>query len=296
MSNIQSKKHIFWFLAPATILFALILLFPIVYSFLISFQDAEGVRFLSGNSEFIGLQNYFELFSDRGFQKSIWLLIVFIVSTTSIELLIALSVAIYLDQCLKIPKWIQTFLILPMFVIPVVSGLTFRYLFDPENGVIASIYFYFNAVAPDLLGEPVLAMGLIILQDIWRMWPFLFLIIFAGLKAMPREPFEAIKLDGAGTWDVCKHLIIPSLKHTIMIAMLLKVIESLKAFTEIYVMTGGGPGDSTNILPMYIVRQITDFTKYGFGSAASIILLVLGITAAVGLHWAKGSPVTNEAT
>ena len=115
------------------------------------------------------------------------------------------------------------------------------------------------------------------------MWPFLFIIIFAGLKAIPRDPIEAIKLDGANLWQTCRYVIIPSLKGTIVVATLLKVIESLKAFTEIYVMTGGGPGESTTILSMYIVKQITEFSEFGFGSAASTLLLAVGVLLTLGL-------------
>lgn len=283
MSLTHKKRHVVLFLGPAVGLLALILFFPILYSVNLSLYDADGASWFSGSSPFVALSNYTKLFTDPSFLNSIWLLGLYIVITTIVELGLALAVAIYFDQVVKVPSFLRTLIILPMFVLPVVSGLTFRYLFDPEGGILGHVFMLFDKEPPDMLGDPILAFGVVVLQDIWRMWPFLFIIIYAGLKAVPRDPIEAIKLDGANFWQTCRYVILPSLKGTIAVAVLLKVIESLKAFTEIYVMTGGGPGESTTILSMYIIKQITDFSQYGFGSAASTLLLVFGVTLTVGL-------------
>ena len=160
-----------------------------------------------------------------------------------------------------------------MFVIPVVSGLTFRFIFDPESGVFATIYFWFNMEAPDFLGDPTLAFTTVIAQDVWRMWPFIFVILYAGLKSLDKEILNAAKIDGATPLQRFWYIILPAMKATILISIILKTIESFKAFTEIYVMTGGGPGESTSILSMYIIKQLTDFNRYGFGSAISVVLL-----------------------
>lgn len=281
MNFFQQKRHVFAFLTPALSVLLVLLLVPIVYSLWVSLKQASGMDFFQGNAPFVGLENYSKLVQDPEFLNSLWLLLVFIALSTSIELLLATSLAIYMDQCIKPFRWLQTMMVLPMFVIPVVSGLGFRYMFDPEVGAVASVFYKLDLLPPDFFGDPFWAMGLVILQDVWRMWPFLFLIVLAGLKAMPREPVEAMKIDGATFLQIVRFLIFPALKHTLLIAVILKVIESMKAFTEIYVMTGGGPGNSTNILSMFVVKQITDFSNYGYGSAASILLLVLGVIAAV---------------
>lgn len=277
MSTSHRHGHAWAFLGPAVLLLLAILVFPIIYSFCLSFFEADGASWFAGTSKFIGFNNYLMLLNDPSFAHSVWLLAAYIVITTLIELAIALGLAIFLDQILKVPSWMRTLLILPMFVLPVVSGLTFRYLFDPEGGVLGTVFYWFNLEAPDMLGDPIGAFFVVVMQDVWRMWPFLFIIIFAGLKGLSRDTIEAVKMDGANLWQVCRYVILPGLKPTIVVAVLLKVIESLKAFTEIYVMTGGGPGESTTILSMYIIKQITDFSQYGFGSAASTLLLTTGI-------------------
>lgn len=287
MSLVYRRSSLWLFLGPAVFLFICILLFPIFYNVAVSFYDDKGVQVLVGNYEWSGLRNYLSLCRDESFLNSARLLLVFTVCSTGIEIAIALIFAIYLDQFVRVPSWVQTLIILPMFVIPAVSGLTFRYLFEPENGIIANILQNWSILAPDMFGNSRLSMVLVIAQDVWRMWPFLFLIIFAGLKTIPREPLEAIKLDGASKLQAYRYIIFPAIYHTIAIAILLKLIESLKAFTEVYVMTGGGPGESTNILSMYIVKKITEFSRFGEGSAASMMLLVVGIAFAVLLNILK---------
>lgn len=273
----ESVKKLSFFLGPSGILLLGILIFPILYSFGLSFFDANGATWFRGEATFLGIGNYVNLFQDGSFLNSVKLLALYIVVTTVLELILALGFALVLDQVIKPPKWIYTLIILPMFVLPVVSGLTFRYLFDPDSGIIGTVFLWASLEPPDFLGDPTLAFVLVVLQDIWRMWPFLFMIILAGLKGIPKDPIEAIKMDGGNFFQSCRFVILPALAPTILVATLLKVIESLKAFTEIYVMTGGGPGESTTILSMYIIKQITDFSAYGFGSAASCLLILVGI-------------------
>ena len=109
------------------------------------------------------------------------------------------------------------------------------------------------------------------------MWPFLFIIVYAGMQALPRDCIEAVRVDGATTWQTVRHVILPLLRNTIAIAIVLTMIEGLKVFTEVYVMTGGGPGDSTSILSMYIVKQAFDFSRLGYAAAVSALLLGVGL-------------------
>jgi multiple sugar transport system permease protein len=291
----KKQAHIWIFLSPALLLFATILVFPVLYSVYLSLFDTTVATLVQGGDKFIGVDNYFELFKDTSFQNSVGLLALFIVTTTFLEVSIALAVALYLDQVLRIPKLLQTLLLLPMFVLPVVSGLTFRYIFDPNEGVLGAVYGWFGAAPPGVLGDPWLAFGAVVVQDVWRMWPFLFLVIFAGMTSLPQEPIEAVQLDGATTWQAFRYVMLPMLRGTIVVAILLKVVESLKAFTEIYVMTGGGPGESTSILSMFIVKQAFTFLKIGYGASASTLLLFVGTTLAVlsllAQSWRKRSVV-----
>lgn len=289
------KKGAWLFLWPTLLLLGLLLVAPVASSLYLSLRDTTATTLAQGGDSFVGLGNYRELLSDASFHASVWLLLKFIVVTTVLELLIALGVAYWLDQVVRPWRIVETLLIVPMFVIPVVSGLTFRFLLDPGEGIFALVWGWFGKEAPALLGDPSAAFWAIVAQDVWRMWPFVFLIVYAGFKSLPKEPLEAIRLDGANAWQAFRHVTLPMLQPTLVVAALLKVIESLKAFTEIYVMTGGGPGEATSLLSMYVVKQAFTFFKVGYGSAVSAVLLLTGIALALLLGIAQRKRGTGEA-
>lgn len=299
-----SPRTILLFLWPTLALLGLLLLAPVGYAVWMSFRDTTATTLAQGGDAFVGLANYRELVADAGFHNAVWLLVKFIAVTTVVEVALATLVAYWLDQVARPWRVIETLLVLPMFVIPVVSGLTFRYLLDPGEGFVALVWGWFGKEAPALLGDPGLAFWAIVLQDVWRMWPFVFLVVYAGFKSLPHEPLEAITLDGANAWQRFRYVIFPMLRPTLAVAVLLKVIESLKAFTEIYVMTGGGPGEATSLLSMYVVKQAFTFFRVGYGSAVSVLLLLAGVALAItfGLlqrrkarHDAAGSSAAAEA-
>lgn len=275
MNHLSSRINLWGFLGPCISILFVLLFIPCLYTFYLCFFEQIDVS--SEINAFVGLKNFKMLLIDREFLYSFFLLLVYIFVSTGIELTVGLLVALYFDQFLPKANKIQAILLLPMFVIPVVSGLGFRYIFDPENGVLGSLFFRFGLEAPDILGDPFGAFTLVVAQDVWRMWPFMFIIIYAGLQMVSKEQLEAIKLDGANFLAQCWYVILPALKPTLIVAVLLKVIESFKAFTEIFVMTGGGPGNATSILPLFIVKQITDFREFSYGSAASFILLSISL-------------------
>ena len=276
-------RAIVFFLAPAAGLFTAVLGLPLLYCGVLAFYH-PGLAQLQGGAQFVGLHNYRVLFNDASFWNSVQLLALFVAITTVLELGLALAAAFYLDQVLQVPKWVENLLILPMFVIPAISGLTFRYLFDANEGILGAVYQALGRAAPGVLGDPVLALGAVVLQDIWRMWPFLFLTLYAAIKSLPQDPIEAIRLDGAGHWLTLRHVILPLLKRPIFVAVVMKVIESLKLFTEVYVMTAGGPGEATTLLSMYIVKHAFVFLNLGQASAAGSLLLGGGVLLALWLQ------------
>jgi multiple sugar transport system permease protein len=271
-------RHAPWlFAVPAICFLCSLIVYPALESILLSMMDADVSTVATGESRFIGLQNYLTLFGDASFINSVKLLAQFAFISTTLEVGIALLVALGLEYVVHLPHWFRTALLIPMFVVPLVSGLTFRFLLDPNDGVLAEWGRMVHYAVPDLLGNPDMALWLVVLQDFWRMWPFVFLIISAGLKALPREPFEAFEVDGGSRVQAIWHLVLPLLMPTLAVAIGLKVIESLKAFTEIYVMTGGGPGESTNVLSLYIVQKAFEFFQLSQAAAAGTLLLLVGL-------------------
>jgi multiple sugar transport system permease protein len=289
------------FATPAIVMFLCLIIYPATEGLILGFvtldlNDLENHSLFSSAS-FVGLFNYIALFSDQSFIDSLSVLLHFSVVTTFAEVVFALLVALAFEYFVQPPRLVRTLLLVPMFVIPLVSGLTFRYIFDPSNGTLGEFFRLFGAEAPDLLGSPRWAFWLVVLQDFWRMWPFVFLILAAGLKTIPAELMEAFEVDGGTRLQAIFRIVLPLLVPSLAVACGLKVIESLKAFTEIYTMTGGGPGSSTTTLSMFIVREGTEYFHLPAASAAGSLLLVSGI--AMGVVYAifqnRRGPVASQA-
>ncbi len=269
-----------WYLFPGVVLFLILFGVPLGLNVWQSFT-AHTPHFLK-SGEWVGLANYHQLFQDPSFLESCLNLLLFTLFTSFLELGIALGVSWYLNEFLKPSRWVETLLILPMFVIPVVSGLTFRYLMDPSDGPFAHLALKWGLPFPSFLDHPASAFLLIVIQDVWRMWPFVFLIVHAGYLGVPKGQQEAAKLEGASRSQRFWHVTLPYLIPSLVMALVLKAIESLKAFTEVYVLTGGGPGDSTQLMSLYVVKQALVFLNLPMASAASTVLFLAGAVVALG--------------
>ncbi|NLH38367.1 MAG: sugar ABC transporter permease [Thermotogaceae bacterium] len=277
MKRNYNFKH--WiFILPALVLVISILVYPIFYSIYMSAYDWN--LFHSDAKKFLGFENYLSLFKDREFLHSLWLQLGFIVIALPIETILGFFVAILLNRDGKFYDVVRALLLLPVFVLPVISGLTWRMLLQPEYGMMSFILEKLGFGVKAWLAEPNFAYSMVIIQDIWRMWPFMFMFIYAGLSGMPKEYIEAAQIDGAGFWKKITKIVIPYLRPTIATALLLRLIDALRIFSEVYVMTGGGPGNSTLLLSLYINKQAFEFFNIGYAAAMGVILLIVALVIA----------------
>ena len=283
----NSRKGIssfLYFLLPAIIIVSVVLVFPIVYGGFTSFFSWPQVVSESNPREFIGLQNYMAMFQDSEFWHSLLLQLGFIFIAIPIELVIGFFVAILFNNEFPLSKLFRTLLLLPVFILPVLSGLTWRLMLQPRYGAIDYILSVIGINFPDgILADKTLAYAAVIVQDIWRMWPFMFMIIFAGLVSIPKDIIEASDLDGAGFFRKTFSITLPMLRSTITTAILLRVIDALRIFSEVYVMTKGGPGNGTMLFSLYIHKQAFEFGKLGYASAMAVILIIISIIFALTL-------------
>lgn len=267
------------FLAPALIILGGILFFPLVYSFVLSFFNWNMTQ--SGGAEFVFLDNFIELFGNSAFWHSVRLQVLFVVISVFLELIIGLGVAMLLNHNFAGEHVVRALLLLPVFILPVVSGLTFRFMYDPQYGAINWLLglIGFNPIA--FLSDSTFAFVAIIIQDVWRMWPFMFMILYASLSSLPESPYEAAAISGATKWQVFRHVTLPMLKPSIVIAVILRIVNALKAFSEIYVMTNGGPGDATSIMSIFIYKNAFDFYEMGYSAAASYVLVAIALAFSI---------------
>lgn len=272
----------FLFLAPALVIVFAVLIYPIGFSLFVSLFDwplSSG----AGTRAFVGISNYRELLFDPEFWNSLRLQLGFIFIAIPVELVLGFAAALLLNRDFFGARVIRTLLLLPVFFLPLLSGMTWRLMLQPRYGSINQLLVSLGAEERAWLGDPTWAYTAIIAQDVWRMWPFMFMLLYAGLTNIPGELLEAAEIDGAGYFKRLRTIIVPMLGPTMLTAVLLRIIDALRVFSEVYTMTEGGPGSSTLLFSLYTHRQAFSFQKVGMASAMAIFLLLLSIVFAVTL-------------
>lgn len=263
------------FVFPALLVICAILIFPVFFSLYLSFTDRT-LLYLR-EPKFVGLMNYSSVVSDKLFWHSLRLQLIFMALAIPIELILGFLVALLFSKEFPFSKLLRSLLLLPVFILPVVSGLTWRLMLQPGYGLLAS-FFNLLSLGPNAwLADTKYAFVTVILQDVWRMWPFMFMIIYAGLSSLPSEYLEAAQIDGARFWHRIFYIVLPLLKPVLLTALLLRIIDALRIFSEVYVMTYGGPANATLLLPLYIHKQAFEFGKISYASAVSMFLLMVSL-------------------
>jgi multiple sugar transport system permease protein len=270
------------FLLPALLIVFAVLIFPIVFSFVVSLFDWP-LSAGGGERHFVGAGNYVDLVSDKEFWNSLKLQLGFIFIAIPLELLLGLAAALLLNREFQGGRVVRSLILLPVFFLPIVSGMTWRFMLQPRYGALNNFLLALGAPEITWLGDPTFAYVAVIIQDIWRMWPFVFMLLYAGLAGIPTDVLEAAEIDGASFWRRLFSVILPLLYPTILTALLLRIIDALRIFSEVYVMTEGGPGMATTLFSLYTHRQAFGYMKVGMSSAMAIFLLLISVTFAVTL-------------
>ena len=215
--------------------------------------------------------------------------------TITIEMVLGVALALMLEKPIRGASVFRTIFILPLMVSPVVVGLIWRYLFDARIGWINYYLGLWFGFEPQVwLGVPDLAFFAIVLTDIWQWTPFIFIIVIAGLQALPSEVLEASRIDGANWWQQTFLVKLPMIRSILVIALLMRLIDVFRALEVMYIMTGGGPGRATELLSLHIYNRAFDAQLLGYASAIAVLLIVIvfGLSAAILAH---GNPM-NEKT
>jgi multiple sugar transport system permease protein len=265
------------FAAPFVILFGIFMAFPIVAALVLSFTSF-GLRDLQSplGTSFIGLQNYLDLFSDAKFWRSLSNTVYFVVAGVPLTLVIGLAIATALSR--GISRFRTAFRVgyyLPVITSIVAIAVVWRFLLNPDNGLINMALQGIGIEGPAWLADPVLAMPSIIAMAVWRNVGFAMVVFVAGLQAIPVVLYEAAAIDGAGRWQAFRHVTLPMLRPTILFMLVITTIGYLQLFEEPFVMTGGGPLDATLSVTMYMYQQGFGFFNQGYASAIAYVLFVI---------------------
>lgn len=257
------------FLSPAIVLLGIFALWPMAYLLYLSFTSGSFTR---SGSHWIGLSNYVRLLSMPDFWQVLQNTAIFTVATVVPSLVIPLGLAVLLDRNLALRDLWRTAFVLPSFISLVAAGLGFRWLFQTD-GPINALLSPLGLEPIPWLGSTEWAMPVLILLSIWKQLGFNLIVFLAGLQTIPASRYEAAELDGANRWQMFWHITLPGLRPTFLFAIVTTAIFTLRSFETVYVVTGGGPLNSTNILVYYIYEQAFGQFDFGYAAAAATVLL-----------------------
>lgn len=246
-------------------------IYPLFYSITISLQQetSAGVTW--------GLGNFTRLLSDNFFLTALGHTFVYAVAALTFEFLLGLGLALLLDKQIRGRGIFRASLLIPMMLPTVVVGVVWRLMLNPNFGAINGTLkqFGINTESLTWTASPKLAMLSVIAVDVWQWTPFVFLVLLAGLQAIPQEPYEAALIDGSSRWQTFWHVTLPLLKPSILIVLLLRTMDLLRVFDQIFILTEGGPGFATETISLYIYRTAFRFFDFGYAAAMSFVLLAL---------------------
>lgn len=267
-------------LAPALALFALLTIYPLVRVVLLSFAASDHGF---ADARFVGADNFVELWEGRGFRRAAWNTVVFAAMATVSEVLLGLGLALLLDRGFRGQRLVTLILLAPYVLSTIVVGAIWRAWFHYDLGFLNSTLRALGLPGIAWLFDPMLALPAIALADIWQATPFCFLILYAGLRSIPPELHEAARVDGAGAWRRFRDVTLPLLMPYLLVAALMRTLDSFKLFDKVYAMTGGGPGNATETLSMHVHRLAFRFFDIGMASAAALVMVMVAGVLAV-LH------------
>jgi multiple sugar transport system permease protein len=269
------------FISPAFIVIGIILVYPLGYSLWLSFHEWTLRGFREG-VPFVGFQNYIDLFSNPDFLNSLRITASFVIMAVGFEFVVGMGLALLLNHDLRGKHFIRAMVLLPMMCTNVVIGLTWRLLLNYEFGLV-NYYLGVMGIGPvEWLSKPAMALPAVILVDVWNTTSFVALLLLAGLQALPEEPFEAARIDGASAWQSFVHITLPLLRQTILVVLLWRMIDTFRIFDVIYLLTAGGPARATETVSIYVYRYGFQSFNLGYASAASyIMILIMLIIAAL---------------
>jgi len=278
------KKNHSWilFLAPTVIVLLGLVVFPLVFSLSLSLHDWNVIR--TAKWKFIGLGNYSTiLFEDPYFRKAFLVTALYLVGTVPIQFALGLGVALILYRITrKIIGLLRTTMVIPAIMTPIVVGIIWRLMYNPDMGMLNYLLSLIGLPPVNWTGMPLSALPSVMMADIWEWTPFMALIMLAGLQALPREPLEAAVVDGASNWQTLRLIILPLMSPVMLVAILIRLMDSFKTFDLIFVLTQGGPGMSTEVLNYYTYRYGFKFFHMGYASALSwLLVIVLNVIAIV---------------
>jgi multiple sugar transport system permease protein len=264
----------FFYVGPAVVLMAAACLYPVLTAFQLAGYDwSMGTPWES--ARWAGWDNFITAFSNERVWSSLWTTLLFAAVCVSAEMALGIALALALEHKVRGMAFFRTLFILPMMIAPIAVGLVWRYMFDAQFGPINAALMLVGLEPRTWLADPTLAFVAIVIADIWQWTPFVFIMMIAALANVDSSVIEASRIDGANWWQMTFRVKLPMVMHVIAITLMMRLIDAFRVLEVVYVLTFGGPGDSTEILSLHIYKTAFVGQQLGVASAISVLLLVV---------------------
>ncbi len=271
-------------MAPPVLLLASLVLYPLLYNVNLSLRSYR-------TGEFVGLHNFARALEDPQFFASLKATAIYVAVAVVAEVLLGLGLALLVHRTIR-SGWARTLVYLlflaPMVTPPVAAGVIARLIYIPTYGVLNVMLLHLGLIQKDIqwLSEPATAMFAVLSVDVWQWTPFVFLVCFAGLQAVPIDTVEAARVDGAGGWRLFRHIEFPYLESLLLLVVVFRFTDTFRVFDHVQVLTGGGPGATTEFLSLYLYRIAFKFFNLSYAAALSLfVLFVTSVAFSVLSHY-----------
>ena len=281
MSSSLQRRFFAFCVAPSLAVLAIITLLPALYLLATSFTPLNLTRPETAWDFSEPLVSYRQLLQDDRLANSIWVQIKLSFWTVLLQLLIGLALALMLNIKSRLIEALRTVFLIPMVLPPIVVAIIWKVIYTPDISPMHGLFRALGWNVPALITDPNWALTSIIIADTWEWFPFTMLMVLAALQMMPQELLDAAKVDGASPWQLTRYVTLPFIRGVLLVAGLFRLIDSIKAFPLIFILTDGGPGNLTEVTNYYSYLQAFNFSYLGFSSAIIVVLLA----ATIALSW-----------
>lgn len=289
---ITSKRYTFWSLAPSVVIFVIVLLIPTVYIVNLAFRRESLSR--PDNNGFIGFDNFLALAIDDRFWAAAGHSAVFSAVSLAVSIPVGILIALLINKKLRGHGVLRVILIVPMVLAPLVVGAIFRFMFD-SDGFISWALSLLGIDAPAFLSIPGLALVTVAFVDAWQWTPFVVIVVAAAMETLPQNVMEAARLDGANAWQELWHFVLPQIRPLLVLVALIRFMDSFREFDKLFIMTNGGPGTSSETLPIYLWRQAFQYLDMGYAAALGfVVLLIISVICTIVVKFFNASKGVSD--
>lgn len=272
LARFVDRRQALVYPAPAVAALFLIVVIPIVYNLYLAFTKwTIGL----GDPRLIGFDNFVELFTDERVLNGLKVMIYFSGASLTLELGLGLLIAVYFNREFRGSEIVQAIYIFPFAATPVAVALIWRIMLNPDVGVVNYLLQLVGLPGSLWVSSERMVIPALVMVDVWKWTPMITLIVLAGLKSLPPDPYEAARIDGASTLQIFYHITLPLIRPVLIAALMLRSLDNLKEFDMIYTITQGGPGVASETLYLYSYKVGFQFFKAGYGSALMVVVFLL---------------------